>query len=117
MTVLPAIGHDRTAEYAAEMLQVTDLTKRYGEYSYGGRSAKTRSTSRREVLPLLYELAGKPIPTLVTGEDYLGYPLIAGRRAISTGSSIWSMSCRSRCRGASACGPRLTVTCISTILR
>jgi ABC-2 type transport system permease protein len=62
------------------MLQVTDLTKRYGEYWYGGRSAKTRSTSRREVLPLLYELAGKPIPTLVTGEDYLGYPLIAGRQ-------------------------------------
>jgi hypothetical protein len=52
----------------------------YGEieYSYGGRSAKTRSTSHREVLPLLYELAGKPIPTPVVGEDYLGYPLIAG---------------------------------------
>jgi len=51
----------------------------YGEieYSYGGRSAKTRSTSHREVLPLLYELAGKPIPTPIIGEDYPGYPLIA----------------------------------------
>jgi hypothetical protein len=51
----------------------------YGEidYSYGGRSAKTRSTSHREVLPLLYGLAGKPIPTLLTGEEYPGYPLIA----------------------------------------
>jgi ABC-2 type transport system permease protein len=52
----------------------------YGEidYSYGGRSAKTRSTSHREVLPLLYGLAGKPIPTPLTGEEYPGYPLIAG---------------------------------------
>jgi ABC-2 type transport system permease protein len=52
----------------------------YGEieYSYGGRSAKTRSTSHREALPLLYELAGKPIPAPVIGEDYPGYPLIAG---------------------------------------
>ena len=52
----------------------------YGEieYSYGGRSAKTRSTSHREALPLLYELAGKPIPAPVIGEDYLGYPLVTG---------------------------------------
>src|SRR5712692_2997866 len=52
----------------------------YGEieYSYGGRSAKTRSTSHREALPLLYELAGKSIPTPVAGEDYPGYPLTAG---------------------------------------
>jgi ABC-2 type transport system permease protein len=52
----------------------------YGEikYSYGGRSAKTRSTSHREALPLLYALAEKPIPTPLPGEDYPGYPLIAG---------------------------------------
>src|SRR3984893_9350627 len=52
----------------------------YGEieYSYGGRLAKTRSTSHREALPLLYGLAGKPIPTPIAGEDYPGYPLIAG---------------------------------------
>ena len=51
----------------------------YGEveYSYGGRSAKTRSTSHREVLPLLYGLAGKPNPTPVAGEDYPGYALVA----------------------------------------
>jgi ABC-2 type transport system permease protein len=48
------------------------------EYSYGGRSATSRSTSHREALPLLYGLAGKPIPTPVPGEDYPGYPLIAG---------------------------------------
>ena len=52
----------------------------YGEieYSYGGRSAKSRSTSHREILPLLYELAGKPAPTPVVGEEYPGYPLITG---------------------------------------
>ncbi len=52
----------------------------YGEieFSYGGRIAKTRSTSHREALPLLYALAGKPIPTPLPGENYPGYPLITG---------------------------------------
>jgi ABC-2 type transport system permease protein len=51
----------------------------YGEieYSYGGKTAKTRSTSHREALPLLYGLAGKPIPTPVPGEDYPGRPLVS----------------------------------------
>jgi ABC-2 type transport system permease protein len=51
----------------------------YGEveYSYHGHSAKSRSTSHREVLPILYELAGKPIPTAVSGAEYPGYPLVA----------------------------------------
>ena len=50
----------------------------YGEieYSYGGRSAKTRSTSHREALPLIYDLAGRPVPAAVTGDDYPGYPLV-----------------------------------------
>jgi ABC-type transport system involved in multi-copper enzyme maturation permease subunit len=54
----------------------------YGEveYSYAGRSAKSRSTSHREALPILYELAGRPIPTPIAGEDYPGYPLIAEAR-------------------------------------
>jgi len=49
----------------------------YGEieYSYGGHLAKSRSTSHREALPLLYELAGIPVPTPQAGEDYPGYPL------------------------------------------
>jgi ABC-2 type transport system permease protein len=52
----------------------------YGEveYSYRGRSATSRSTSHREVLPVLYGLAEKPIPTPLPAEDYPGYPLIAG---------------------------------------
>jgi ABC-type transport system involved in multi-copper enzyme maturation permease subunit len=51
----------------------------YGEveYSYGGRLDKSRSTSHREILPLLYGLAGAPIPTPIPGEDYPGYPLVA----------------------------------------
>jgi ABC-2 type transport system permease protein len=50
----------------------------YGEidYSYGGRSAKSRSTSHREALPILYELAGRSIPTPIPGDDYPGYPLV-----------------------------------------
>ena len=51
----------------------------YGEieYSYGGHSATSRSTSHREALPLLYGLAGAPVPTPQSGEDYPGYPLVA----------------------------------------
>jgi ABC-2 type transport system permease protein len=51
----------------------------YGEieYSYGGHSANSRSTSHREALPLLYGLAGIPVPVPQPGEDYPGYPLVA----------------------------------------
>jgi len=51
----------------------------YGEveYVYAGRSAASRSTSHREVLPLLYGLAGMPIPAPAPGDDYPGYPLVA----------------------------------------
>jgi ABC-type transport system involved in multi-copper enzyme maturation permease subunit len=54
----------------------------YGEieYSYAGRADKSRSTSPREILPLLYALAGKPIPPPGTGEEYPGYPLVADGR-------------------------------------
>jgi ABC-2 type transport system permease protein len=51
----------------------------YGEveYSYGGRTDKSRSTSHREILPLIYALAGRPAPTPIPGEEYPGYPLLA----------------------------------------
>jgi hypothetical protein len=50
----------------------------YGEvdYFYGGRSDKSRSTSHREILPLIYALAGRPIPEPIPGQDYPGYPLL-----------------------------------------
>jgi ABC-2 type transport system permease protein len=51
------------------------------EYSYGGRSDKSRSTSHREILPLIYALAGRPIPQPVASEDYPGYPLLANGSA------------------------------------
>jgi ABC-2 type transport system permease protein len=52
---------------------------RYGEveYTYGGRSDISRSTSPREILPLLYDLAGVSRPAPAPGGDYPGYPLIA----------------------------------------
>jgi ABC-2 type transport system permease protein len=52
---------------------------RYGEveYIYGGRSDISRSTSPREILPLLYGLAGVSPPSTAPGTDYPGYPLVA----------------------------------------
>jgi ABC-2 family transporter protein len=52
---------------------------RYGEveYSYGDRSDISRSTSPREILPMLYGLAGIDPPAPVPGGDYQGYPLVA----------------------------------------
>jgi ABC-type transport system involved in multi-copper enzyme maturation permease subunit len=47
------------------------------EYAYGASSARSRSTSHREVLPLIYGVAGKPIPPPIPGQDYPGYPLEA----------------------------------------
>jgi ABC-type transport system involved in multi-copper enzyme maturation permease subunit len=51
----------------------------YGEieYSYAGRVAKTRSTSHREALPLLYQLSGRTPPAPIAGADYLGHPLMS----------------------------------------
>ena len=51
---------------------------RYGEveYNYGGRSDISRSTSPREILPVLYGLAGTSRPAPAPGGDYPGYPLI-----------------------------------------
>jgi len=51
----------------------------YGEveYVYDGRSDVSRSTSPREILPLVYDLAGIERPRVEPGADYPGYPLIA----------------------------------------
>jgi ABC-2 type transport system permease protein len=47
------------------------------EYAYGGRSDVTRSTSPREILPLIYSLAGVSPPTPMPSGEYPGYPLVA----------------------------------------
>jgi ABC-2 type transport system permease protein len=51
----------------------------YGEieYVYGNRSDTSRSTSPREILPLLYALASAQPPTPGSGTEYPGYPLAA----------------------------------------
>jgi ABC-2 type transport system permease protein len=56
----------------------------YGEveYTYDGRSDISRSSSPREILPLLYKLAAVVLPAPVPGADYPGYPLIAGGQVV-----------------------------------
>jgi ABC-2 type transport system permease protein len=51
------------------------------EFVYGSRTDTTRSTSPREILPLLYALAGREPPAPVAGADYPGYPLAADAQA------------------------------------
>src|SRR5215216_3452327 len=55
----------------------------YGEveYVYGSRSDTSRSTSPREILPLLYALAGVSPPVPTPGSEYPGYPLVASADA------------------------------------
>lgn len=47
------------------------------EYVYDGRSDVSRSTSPREILPILYALAGRQPPRPAEATDYPGYPLVA----------------------------------------
>jgi len=55
----------------------------YGEieYDYGNRSDISRSTSPREILPLLYALAEMEPPKPAQTTDYPGYPLVASADA------------------------------------
>jgi ABC-2 type transport system permease protein len=50
----------------------------YGEveYIYGDRHDVSRSTSPREILPLIYSLAGVSPPSPTAGGEYPGYPLV-----------------------------------------
>ncbi|MGA0531234.1 ABC transporter permease subunit [Hansschlegelia sp. KR7-227] len=52
--------------------------ERYGEvtYVYNRRTDASRSTSPREILPLIYSLAGLAPPTQLSTPDYPGYPLV-----------------------------------------
>jgi ABC-2 type transport system permease protein len=60
-------------------LRANPNDERYGEvvYVYGGRSDTSRSTSPREILPLIYALSATTPPQPVTAPDYPGYPLMA----------------------------------------
>lgn len=55
------------------------------QYVYGNRSDVSRSTSPREILPLLYALAGTQPPAPASGQEYPGYPLVASADA----ASLW----------------------------
>ncbi len=50
----------------------------YGEieYRYGARSDTSRSTSPREILPLIYGLAGVQRPAPIPSAEFPGYPLV-----------------------------------------
>jgi ABC-2 type transport system permease protein len=58
---------------------------RYGLvlYDYRGRHDESRSTSFREVLPLLFALAGVK-PERIEAADFPGYPLVADARPAAT---------------------------------
>ena len=55
----------------------------YGEveYVFGNRSDVSRSTSPREILPVIYGLAGVSVPLATPGGEYPGYPLVASANA------------------------------------
>jgi ABC-2 type transport system permease protein len=59
----------------------------YGQlkFAYGSRSDVTRSTSPREVLPLIYALAERQPPEPTAGADYPGYPLVVN----AEGALLW----------------------------
>jgi ABC-2 family transporter len=57
------------------------------EYRYDNRTDSSRSTSPREILPLIYALAGEAPPTALPEVDYRGYPLVANAEL----SFIWFM--------------------------
>jgi ABC-type transport system involved in multi-copper enzyme maturation permease subunit len=85
LSKLPRVMPDVSIRLATLGQSVVGSTsdETYGEieYSYAGRSVTTRSTSHREALPLIYELAGRAIPAPLPGDDYPGYPLTAGTEA------------------------------------
>ncbi|MET4492125.1 ABC transporter permease subunit [Bradyrhizobium sp. LA7.1] len=62
---------------------VANPSDSYGqiEYVYGTRTDRSRSTSPREILPLLYALAGVQPPPPGSGDEYPGYPLVASADA------------------------------------
>jgi ABC-2 type transport system permease protein len=72
---------DATIRLAAARQPIATGTgdENYGqiEFTYGARTDVTRSTSPREILPLLYGLAQVPLPQPDPGGGYPGYPLVA----------------------------------------
>lgn len=74
---------DVTVVFASQRPNVPNPSDAYGqiEYVYGGRTDVSRSTSPREILPLLYALAGTHPPAASAGEEYPGHPLVVSADA------------------------------------
>ena len=79
LTKLQRVMPDVTIRLAGErqLYGAVPSDEAYGllEFVYGARSDTTRSTSPREILPLIYALAGRTPPDPIAGTDYPGYPL------------------------------------------
>ncbi|RQH09467.1 ABC transporter permease subunit [Bradyrhizobium sp. RP6] len=75
---LERVMPDVTVVLQSERSKVADPSDAYGqiEYVYDDRTDVSRSTSPREILPLLYALAGTQPPAPSVGEDYPGYPFV-----------------------------------------
>ena len=74
---------DLTVLLVSERPNVANPSDAYGqiEYLYGDRNDVSRSTSPREILPLIYALAGAQPPASSVGEEYPGYPLVVSADA------------------------------------
>lgn len=74
---------DVTVILAGDRSNVANPSDAYGqiEYIYGDHTDVSRSTSPREILPLLYALAGAQPPAAGVGEEYPGYPLVVSADA------------------------------------
>ncbi len=74
---------DLTVLLVSERPNVANSSDAYGqiEYLYGDQSDVSRSTSPREILPLIYALAGAEPPASSVGEEYPGYPLVVSADA------------------------------------
>jgi len=75
--VMPRVAIRLVTSGQSMVGSTSDETYGEVEYSYAGRSDKSRSTSHREILPLIYALAERPVPQPIAGQDYPGYPLLA----------------------------------------
>jgi ABC-2 type transport system permease protein len=64
---------------AGDRQGLAGVSDAYGEieYVYGNRTDVSRSTSPREILPIVYALAGVQPPKPAQVADYPGYPLVA----------------------------------------
>jgi hypothetical protein len=74
---------DVTVVLTRERPNAANSSDAYGqiEFRYGDRTDASRSTSPREILLLLYALARTQPPAPSVGEEYPGYPLVAGADA------------------------------------